>query len=186
MPASFFYGTLMAPSIISRLLGRTIPSTDIHPEAWLPGYVRLHIENRDYPAVLTTQEAEAQFGSSFKSEEKKERGVQGVVVTGLSEREIQLLDAWEADEYLKVEREVEVEQGQKVQAAVYVWNMGEYGSLLQPRVWKYEEFMYVQSSLELWAQISLLKKSLAEIFVARTEQPRQVATVEWEYQRCSV
>lgn len=128
----------MFPSITSRLLGRTIPSDQIS-EANLDGFIRLHILERDYPAVVSVEEARQKFG------DLGEKSVRGVVVSGLSEKELELLDAWEADEYVKTVLPVNID-GEKRDVWVYVWNMEQYGVLLKPEVWKLEAFVCVTLS----------------------------------------
>lgn len=144
--ACFFYGTLMFPSIISRLLRRPISDPSLAQEAHLPGYVRLHIRERDYPAIVPIDEARTHFSSNkeFLEVLHKEDGVKGVVVTGLSGKEVALLDEWEADEYVKRVVTASVgPKGEEVRLWAYQWAIDEYGELLLPQIWHFDAFVYV-------------------------------------------
>ncbi|OKL64389.1 hypothetical protein UA08_00400 [Talaromyces atroroseus] len=94
----FFYGTLMVPAILHRIIHGS-PT----PEPWqkalittrpalLPGYRRYRVIGADYPAVLKLPSS---------SEEAAASSVLGVVVTGLTEGDIIRLDSFEGSKYTK-------------------------------------------------------------------------------------
>lgn len=134
----FFYGTLMFPAIVTRLLGRSASELDFS-EAILPGFVRLHIKERDYPALVTLEDANKTFGNLG------EDSVKGVLVKGLTSAEMDLLDEWEGDEYFKTTTEVTNSSGEKKKAWIYQWGP-EWMSMLLPRVWHFDAFVYASKS----------------------------------------
>ncbi|MCJ1314606.1 hypothetical protein MMC25_008288 [Agyrium rufum] len=140
---AFFYGTLMAPQVLHRVCsGTSTPSTS-HTErftiqpAILHDYRRHRVRHADYPAILPIS------GSS----------VRGVLVSGLSDRDVLLLDVFEGDQYvrrkvkvrlLEVVGEDEVTgngnvEGEEVSGVqTYVWCEKE--SELEDREWDFGEF----------------------------------------------
>ncbi|EED17916.1 disease resistance protein Aig2, putative [Talaromyces stipitatus ATCC 10500] len=89
----FFYGTLMAPSILHRIIHGS-PTPELWQKALLttrpallPGYRRYRVHNADYPAILPSSEADS--------------AVLGVVVTGLTEGDVLRLDTFEGSQYEK-------------------------------------------------------------------------------------
>ncbi|MDF7822959.1 gamma-glutamylcyclotransferase [Pontiellaceae bacterium B12227] len=91
----FAYGTLMWPEVLEAVMGRRMTGGS----STLPGYTRLRAKERHYPVVIQCLED----------------SVEGVLYTGLTEREFQCLDAFEGEEYDRIE----VELG-GVRAQVYV------------------------------------------------------------------
>ena len=80
----FFYGTLRDLELLATVLGRLPPAADMH-HARAPGFRAVHYPDRSYPALVHVPGDAAE----------------GVVVTGLSPFERDLLDAFEGDEYLR-------------------------------------------------------------------------------------
>ncbi len=78
----FVYGTLRDPELLSAVLGRPLRVGTLHP-ARAPGFRAVHYPGRIYPALLRTPGAAAE----------------GLLVTGLSPFERDVLDAYEGDEY---------------------------------------------------------------------------------------
>ena len=75
----FAYGTLMWPEVMEALLGR-------RPEgipAVLAGYRRLRLKAKHYPVMVAASGA----------------AVEGTLYTGLSEKDFEVLDAFEGEEY---------------------------------------------------------------------------------------
>jgi len=75
----FVYGTLRDPQLLSAVLGR--PATGLNAAA--PGYAAVHYPGRIYPALVRRP------GSAAA----------GLVLTDLTPFELDLLDAFEGDEY---------------------------------------------------------------------------------------
>jgi len=78
----FAYGTLRDPDLLAAMLGRSLRPGTIHP-ARAPGFRAVHYPNRIYPALVRMPGAAAE----------------GLLITGLSPFERDLLDAYEGDEY---------------------------------------------------------------------------------------
>lgn len=78
---AFVYGTLMADEVLRLLLRRVPPSR----AAAVQGLRRCRVRGQVFPAVVTT----AAPGAS----------VRGRVLLGLSPREVEILDVYEAEEY---------------------------------------------------------------------------------------
>ncbi|KAF7970625.1 hypothetical protein HWV62_23559 [Athelia sp. TMB] len=95
--AAFFYGTLMHPEILKRVIGNDGTHLKIC-SAILLDYTRHQIKHADYPAVLPYSKSKALFNRELSPEEKS---VRGSLVTGLSESDVRLLDVFEGDEYTR-------------------------------------------------------------------------------------
>jgi hypothetical protein len=88
----FFYGTLMAPSVLRRVIfGQNLPdSTTKRPlpsprPALLKDFQRHRVKNCDYPAIVS----------------KTDAMVRGTLVTGLTEGDWWRLDVFEGDDYTR-------------------------------------------------------------------------------------
>ncbi|KAF2663340.1 hypothetical protein BT63DRAFT_125127 [Microthyrium microscopicum] len=143
---AFFYGTLMARSVLHRVIfgpSASDPnSTTLHnlsfAPAILPNYQRHKVIGADYPAILEAQQST----------------VRGTLVRGLTQGDIWRLDLFEGDEYER--RKVSVRELKpshktdlpsldgdevlgEVEAETYVWIMGE--NTLESREWDFDEFV---------------------------------------------
>jgi hypothetical protein len=78
----FAYGTLRDPDLLAAVLDRPLRAGTIHP-ARAPGYRAVHYPLRTYPALVRAPGAAAE----------------GLLLTGLSPFERDLLDAYEGAEY---------------------------------------------------------------------------------------
>lgn len=76
----FVYGTLRDPDLVAAVLGRRLPT--VYP-ARAPGWKAVHYPRRIYPALVRSPGAAAK----------------GLLVTGLTPFERDLLDAYEGEEY---------------------------------------------------------------------------------------
>lgn len=118
----FVYGTLLSEEIVKILLNRNPES---HP-ATAMGYSRYRIKGRVYPAILPT----------LPSDE-----LTGLVLCGLSDREFEILDEYEDEDYYRTKiTAYNKDASEQIEADIYVWkdslrNML-YGS------WDYEEFRH--------------------------------------------
>jgi hypothetical protein len=156
---AFFYGTLMAPSVLHRVIwGNTSPPETqksmlhIRP-AILHSYQRYKVKYADYPAIIPSHE-------SFS--------VRGTLVTGLNEGDIWRLDIFEGSEYKRckvrvkvlkqkegeregmgdlTQREEDNIEGEEVEAEVYEWVAGI--KRLEIEEWNFQEF--VKEKLHRWA-----------------------------------
>ncbi|OQD88239.1 hypothetical protein PENANT_c004G08346 [Penicillium antarcticum] len=94
----FFYGTLMAPQILHRVIhGRA------DPEPWqkamlsfqpaiLHGYRRHRVRGVSYPGIVPVVDTDKETGG--------QSSVLGILVSGLTEGDIYRLDKFEGDEYI--------------------------------------------------------------------------------------
>ena len=87
----FVYGSLLAPEVLNALLGRVPDRTP----ATLPGYVRRRIKERVYPALYPDP------GSQ----------VDGEVLSGMSRRELAVLDWFEDEAYTLTKVDVTFDEG---------------------------------------------------------------------------
>lgn len=131
---AFFYGTLMAPAVLHRVIhGTSTPLpyqsslVTIRP-ALLPSFQRHKVLHADYPAIIPAN---------------RSASVRGTLVTGLTEGDIWRLDIFEGYEYERrkvrvrvLDREMEVEE---VEAEVYVWVAGK--QRLESSEWDFDEFV---------------------------------------------
>ncbi|KAH6638733.1 hypothetical protein C7974DRAFT_306053 [Boeremia exigua] len=99
---AFFYGTLIAPPVLHRVIwGSPTPPTPTHAAllttrpAVLHGYQRRRVRGADYPAIVPAEGGE----------------VRGVLVEGLSEGDVWRLDVFEGGEYVRRVVRVRVEGG---------------------------------------------------------------------------
>jgi len=93
--AAFFYGTLMHPNILRRVIGHDGRNLQICP-AVLQEYTRHQVAWADYPGILPYRKSQALFGRELEVEE---RCVRGTLVVGLSASDLDLLDVFEGNEY---------------------------------------------------------------------------------------
>ncbi|KIW07296.1 uncharacterized protein PV09_02146 [Verruconis gallopava] len=141
---AFFYGTLMAPKVLSRVcFGPNVPlnttkhgKLNIRP-ALLQNFRRHRVLNVDYPAILPCE------GST----------VRGTLVSGLTDGDLWRLDIFEGDEYerrkvlvreINYEGDLKVEPsedqlGVTVEAETYVW-IGPKSDL-DDHEWDFQEFV---------------------------------------------
>ncbi|KAE8150180.1 hypothetical protein BDV25DRAFT_172327 [Aspergillus avenaceus] len=156
----FFYGTLMAPQILHRVIHGS-PT----PEKWqrdlltfqpavLHGYKRHRVRGADYPGIIMGEENLSGGAGA---------GVWGTVVSGLTDGDVYRLDLFEGSEYTKERVRVRVlrmetgegkddgrlrevldgagegaEEGEEVDAVTYVYVAGR--ERLEDREWDFEEF----------------------------------------------
>lgn len=149
---AFFYGTLMAPKVLSRVCyGPDVPlntikhgQLNIRP-ALLQGFRRHRVLHADYPAVVPCDKST----------------VRGTLVTGLTDGDLWRLDIFEGNEYerqkvkareLKYEGDINVEPteeqlGNAVDAETYVWISPK--SRLEDGEWDFQEFV----KEKMWAWV---------------------------------
>ncbi|KAL2040716.1 hypothetical protein N7G274_006695 [Stereocaulon virgatum] len=133
--SAFFYGTLMAPQVLHRVIYGTTTPTPIQISrlkivpALLNGYMRHRVRQCDYPAIVPSKMPNA--------------CVRGTCVQGLSAEDLWRLDLFEGDQYdrVKVRPRLLDESGQEmceIETETYVWTDKEVG--LEEGEWDFEEF----------------------------------------------
>ncbi|KAK9688268.1 hypothetical protein K7432_014463 [Basidiobolus ranarum] len=147
MSSFFFYGTLMSPEVIFRVISNLHSSTELSKLKFTPailkGYKRRQVVGAKYPAI---------FQSTHDL-------VEGMVVSGFSEDDKRLLDVYEGDQYSRhsVQVETVAQPGSKLLETpyiasenlvveTYVWKYGSDG--LSHLDWDFKEF--VNKSLTKW------------------------------------
>jgi len=120
----FCYGTLCLPEIMHQVVGRRI----LPVKAGLRDYASYAVRNRHYPAAVPAA------GSS----------ISGLLYSGLTARELALLDRYEGIEYRRLRVVVTVDGGTRAQSWVYVLRP-QYGSYLSAQSWSLEEFIKTQA-----------------------------------------
>ncbi|KNG46102.1 disease resistance protein Aig2 [Stemphylium lycopersici] len=163
---AFFYGTLMAPPVLHRVIwGSQTPPTPAHASLLhiRPAILRAHrrhkVKAADYPAILPVSD------SSTSS-------VRGTLVEGLTDGDIWRLDIFEGYEYkrqkVKVrvlqqrgdegskegeegmgdlsQREEDNVEGDEVEAETYIWIAG--AQRLEAEEWDFAEF--VRDKMKRW------------------------------------
>ncbi|OSX59088.1 hypothetical protein POSPLADRAFT_1060174 [Postia placenta MAD-698-R-SB12] len=100
--SAFFYGTLLHPAILRRVIGHDGQHLQICP-ALLLEHTRHQVKCADYPAVLPWHKNQELLSSAGASVElpPESRTVRGTLVTGLSTADIALLDIFEGNEYTR-------------------------------------------------------------------------------------
>ncbi|GAB7360571.1 hypothetical protein MBLNU230_g0456t1 [Neophaeotheca triangularis] len=147
---AFFYGTLMAPKVLHRVcfghnptLNPRYNTDSITPKpAILHDFRRHRVKFADYPAIVPAR------GST----------VRGLYVTGLTDRDMYRLDAFEGPEYGRYAVKARVleevgegggegnVEGDEVEADTYVWEAGE--ARLEAREWDFAEFQ--REKMRFW------------------------------------
>lgn len=120
----FCYGTLCLPEIMHQIVGRKISPV----KASLQDYACYTVRNRHYPAAAHTA------GSS----------ITGLLYSGLTARELALLDRYEGIEYRRLRVGVTLEENKHAQAWVYVLRP-QHTAQLTDQVWSLEDFIKGQA-----------------------------------------
>jgi hypothetical protein len=160
---AFFYGTLMAPPVLHRVIwGSQTPPTPAHASllrvrpAILHAHRRHKVKHADYPAILSTNPTSSS-------------SVRGTLVEGLTDGDIWRLDIFEGSEYARrkvrvrlleqaskegedglgdiAPKEDESVQGAEVEAETYIWIAG--AERLESEEWDFAEF--VKEKMKRWA-----------------------------------
>ncbi|GIL67019.1 hypothetical protein Vafri_20410 [Volvox africanus] len=129
MPGNaFVYGTLMADEVVKVLIKR-VPTSK---PAALKGYTRYQVKGQVFPAIVPST---------------AESKVQGKVLMDLSDKELEVLDVYESEEYYRATVMPILEDGSEIQADVYVWK-DQYSYALSIQPWSYEEWR--SKHLDAW------------------------------------
>ncbi|ORX40856.1 pyridoxal phosphate-dependent transferase [Kockovaella imperatae] len=155
----FFYGTLMVPAILERVLRHPTDHLTFE-DAILPGFTRHCVKGQDYPAVTSVEQSHELMASTGPLD-ARDMDTRGTLVKGLSLKDIRPLDLFEDIEYTRVMTTVHVLGPSTVlqsqpkhwtgvsrseEAWVYIWN--ESLSLLDPKIWSFEDFL--RDKAHLW------------------------------------
>ncbi|CAE6528091.1 unnamed protein product [Rhizoctonia solani] len=165
--SAFFYGTLMHPAVLKRVIGNDASHLQAAP-AVLMSFTRHHVRNCDYPAIVPDNVGAVLLKRELNRDEKC---VRGVIISGLRPEEVACLDIFEGDEYNRIETEVHpivplatisstltqtllsassdlpAELPPALKVETYVWAAGT--SRLEPVLWEYGTF--VKEKLWKWA-----------------------------------
>lgn len=144
---AFFYGTLMAPQVLKRVIDHPTTPTANSALLTLPALLAHHRRHRvrdaDYPAILPTSSPSA-----------AETVVRGTFVSGLSDADIWRLDRFEGPEYKRASVRVRVQDratgrmdGEERNAETYVWIAGAHR--LEDEEWDFDDF--VRDKMWRWA-----------------------------------
>ncbi|CAO2817940.1 unnamed protein product [Amaranthus hypochondriacus] len=144
----FVYGSLLSDEVVHVLLNRVPVSSP----AILPHFQRFSIKGRVYPAILPFENSK----------------VLGRVLTGVTNLELDILDDFEDDEYVRDSVEVTlVDDSEKLQAYTYVWDKKDDPCLCGD--WDFEKWRaaHMNDFIEMTKE-----------FVEELEQPESKSRVE--------
>ncbi|TNY20098.1 pyridoxal phosphate-dependent transferase [Rhodotorula diobovata] len=149
----FFYGTLCHAAVLARVLGHPGEALATK-DALLVDHARLHVNGEDYPAVVRSADGAKVLGRGLS---KDEASVRGVLVQGLTDDDIALLDEFEGDEYTRAPCTVEPlpsatpsdTLNSTASASVYLWTAPL--SRLTPSIWTFEQFL--RESAHRWVGV---------------------------------
>jgi len=155
--SAFFYGTLMAPNVLARVLNgdSSIPTSHLHiVPAILHNHTRYKVAHADYPGIIPSPITSSSTATATR--------VRGVFVSGLTSYDLKNLDIFEGSQYerrkvmvalLDVEGDLKGKghiEGMEVECDTYVFVAGD--ELLEDKEWCFEEF--VKEKLYRWADSS--------------------------------
>lgn len=115
----FVYGSLQHPLVWQRLLGKVCSNQ----RAVLQGWKAVKVKNEDYPGLIQANNGK----------------VLGIIKTGLSAADFEILDNFEGEQYQRIQLVVTNAQGQAQQTYVYVFKEC-YLAHLSSETWSYQEF----------------------------------------------
>ncbi|KAF8753271.1 PLP-dependent transferase [Rhizoctonia solani] len=165
--SAFFYGTLMHPAVLKRVMGNDASHLQAAP-AVLLSFTRHHVRNCDYPAIVPYNVGAVLLKRELNRDEKC---VRGVIISGLRPEDVACLDVFEGDEYNRVRVEAHpivplaaissnltqtllsassdlpIELPPALKVETYVWAVET--SRLEPVIWEYDTF--VKEKLWKWA-----------------------------------
>ncbi|CCO29651.1 putative aminotransferase C660.12c [Rhizoctonia solani AG-1 IB] len=165
--SAFFYGTLMHPAVLKRVIGNDASHLQAAP-AVLMSFTRHHVRSCDYPAIVPYNVGTVLLKRELNRDEKC---VRGVIISGLRPEDIACLDVFEGDEYnrvrvdahpivplapisptltqtlLSASSSLPVELPSALKVETYVWAVET--SRLEPVIWEYNTF--VKEKLWKWA-----------------------------------
>lgn len=120
----FCYGTLCVPEIMQQIVGRDIPSVP----AVLEDYACYLLHNESYPAAMPAA------GCS----------ITGFLYSGLTQRELSLLDRYEGTEYCRQRVSVTTDNGRQAKAWMYILR-SQYRARLSAKQFNLEDFLKTEA-----------------------------------------
>lgn len=165
MPGSsgslFVYGTLMSPQVLRVLIGR-LPET-IDP-ATIVGYTRHPVQGQSFPGMIPSP--------STSSVTSKNNRVTGVVLKGLTDVEMKVLDWFEGDEYSRTNVHVYCDNNSDAMeqsTQTYVWS-NPISELDTAAEWSYEYFRDNLVHKYLLETVTPCRKQLDELNIGTFDQ----------------
>ncbi|TDL28248.1 hypothetical protein BD410DRAFT_761749 [Rickenella mellea] len=159
---AFFYGTLMYPSVLRRVIRHDGSHLNACP-AVLPAYIRHKVAHATFPAVIPFEQSRLLIPEEIPM---TEQCVRGVLVRGLTEKDMKFIKSFEGNLYEYVvadvqplkqfasldsnnavqmdvlasdtENNLQSHSPEYLRANVYVWRLPL--SDLLPEIWTFEEF----------------------------------------------
>ncbi|CAD6904724.1 unnamed protein product [Tilletia controversa] len=123
----FFYGTLVHPAILARVIGNQGAHLRVR-NALLPAHATWHVQRVDYPALVSLsdrrpqqqqQQPDAPTSASLTAGDDAETVVPGTLISGLTDSDLRFLDLFEGDQYVRKEVSVQpVEEGDGISNAL--------------------------------------------------------------------
>ncbi|KAF2646848.1 hypothetical protein P280DRAFT_441284 [Massarina eburnea CBS 473.64] len=182
---AFFYGTLMAPPVLHRVIwGTTSAPTPVHASsltirpAILPAHQRHKVRGADYPAVLPCAAGAPATGSS---PDASPPSVRGTLVQGLTSGDMWRLDIFEGSDYTRRKVRVRVVESahpetspspqdgnpstEEIEAETYIWTASP--SALEASEWDFSEF--VREKMGRWTGEEVLDEGMKEVDGMRGE-----------------
>jgi len=150
----FVYGTLIAPEVLQTLLGR-VPITC--KPGYLPNFSRFPVKGYVYPGVIPSVSDPSIKPDRSSTKTDLDSCVEGVLLTGLSEKEMKILDLFEDEDYTRsivpiILKDKNTSEVKKINTNVYVWTAGE--SMLDLHLgWNYDDFR--QNNLEWYLRTTV-------------------------------
>ncbi|PWN36722.1 uncharacterized protein FA14DRAFT_159121 [Meira miltonrushii] len=98
-----FYGTLVHPAILARMIGHQGSNLIVQP-AILEGYALHHVKGEDYPGLIPLSDSQkvlSQGDPGHSSKSPTKTAIRGMLVEGLSEADVLKLDRFEGNEYIR-------------------------------------------------------------------------------------
>ena len=142
----FVYGTLLAPEVLQTLLNR-VPK---HVPARLEGYIRHPVKGLVYPGLVAASENDRSSSTS------------GLLLSGLSQSDMRVLDWFEDDQYTRRHVQVQLEDGTDESTQVYLW-CSPMEELHLGEIWSYERFRTENLEWYLVNTVQPCRKSLDEL-----------------------
>ena len=134
------YGTLMSPDVLQTLIGR-VPS--MFKPAYLCNFTRHPVKGYVFPGIIP---AKSNVRESSRSENPR---VEGILLTGLSKREMDIFDWFEDEDYTRSIKSIilpddnDVTVTNTINANVYIWAADEDMLNLQEE-WDYDNFRQME------------------------------------------
>ncbi|KAG7089547.1 hypothetical protein E1B28_011220 [Marasmius oreades] len=188
--SALFYGTLMHPRVLHRVIGVDGKQLQIAP-AVLSDFTRHKVKQEEYPGIIPYQTARS--AELVPELSRDEKCVRGCLVTGLTERDIMFLDVFEGSEYRRTTVKVypleplldmtvyskkddeslvpsspppiPTELGDPIEAETYIYLEP---SRLEPELWSFEEFVE-QNARKWYGTDARAREDLVEVDRLRAE-----------------